>query len=122
MLNSGFELRDLIFDFRFSFWASKQATSKRAKDERRRGRTSPAKTANRLEVVPFTMTMAETTPTRRRPESGIGNEEILATIANENIANDSDDSKKRRHIHVEMGPLVVSGAALDRVRARFVSL
>lgn len=66
--------------------------------------------------------MAETTPTRRRPESGIGNEEILANIANENIANENDESKKRRHIYVELGPLVVSGAALDRVRARFLSL
>ena len=67
------------------------------------------------------MTMAETTPTRRRPESG--NEEILATIANENISDDDkDESKKRRHMHLEMGPLVISGAAIDRVTARFVSL
>jgi hypothetical protein len=66
------------------------------------------------------MTMAESTPTRRRPESG--NDEILATIANDNITDDNDESKKRRHMHLEMGPLVVSGAAIDRVRARFVSL
>ena len=66
------------------------------------------------------MTMAESTPTRRRPESG--NDEILATIANDNITDDNDESKKRRHMHLEMGPLVVSGAAIDRVRARFVLL
>lgn len=66
------------------------------------------------------MTIAESTPTRRRPESG--NDEILATIANDNITDDNDESKKRRHMHLEMGPLVVSGAAIDRVRARFVSL
>ena len=64
--------------------------------------------------------MAESTPTRRRPESG--NDEILATIANDNITDDNDESKKRRHMHLEMGPLVVSGAAIDRVRARFVLL
>ena len=66
------------------------------------------------------MTMAESTPTRRRPESG--NDEILATIANDNITDDNDESKKSRHMQLEMGPLVVSGAAIDRVRARFVSL
>ena len=64
--------------------------------------------------------MAETTPTRRRPESG--SEEKVATIANENTSDDKDESKKRRHMHLELGPLVISGAAIDRVRARFVSL
>ncbi len=33
----------------------------------------------------------------------------------------SDDSKSRRHIHLELGPIVISGAALDRVRARIFS-
>ena len=68
------------------------------------------------------LTMEETTPTRRRPPES-GNEEILASIANSDSADaHNDDSKKRRHLHLEVGPLVVSGAALERVRARFVSL
>lgn len=35
---------------------------------------------------------------------------------------EGDGSKSRRHIHLELGPLVISGAAIDRVRARIVSL
>ncbi|KAL7553400.1 hypothetical protein ACHAWF_016681 [Thalassiosira exigua] len=68
--------------------------------------------------------MSEQTPTRRR-QAEPSNAELLASFASDDDGGGSssagDDSKKRRHIHLEMGPLVLSGAALDRVRARFVS-
>ena len=63
---------------------------------------------------------AETTPTRRRqPEPS--NLELLDSITSDESGG-RDDSKKRRHMHFEMGPLVISGAALDRVMAKFGSL
>lgn len=66
--------------------------------------------------------LAEQTPTRRH-RAEPSNVELLASFAD--AASDSavsnEDSKKRRHMHFEIGPLVVSGAAIDRVRARFVS-
>lgn len=66
---------------------------------------------------------ADQTPTRRR-QAEPSNAELLSSIANDNnssAASDDDESKTRRHLHLEMGPLVISGAAIDRVRARFVS-
>ncbi|KAL7532427.1 hypothetical protein ACHAXR_007061 [Thalassiosira sp. AJA248-18] len=63
--------------------------------------------------------MTEQTPTRRR-QAEPSNTELLASFAHDD-SGDNDDSKKRRHMHLEMGPLVISGAAIDRVRARFVS-
>lgn len=66
--------------------------------------------------------MSETTPTRRRQGSALSepsNAELLTDIANDDSP---ADSKKRRNVHLELGPLVISGAAIDRVRARFISL
>lgn len=66
--------------------------------------------------------MSESTPTRRRqPEQS--NTEFLASITgNDDDYAGHDDSKARRNLHLQMGPLVISGAAIDRVRARFISL
>mmetsp|Transcript_2164 Transcript_2164/g.3882 ORF Transcript_2164/g.3882 Transcript_2164/m.3882 type:complete len:278 (-) Transcript_2164:373-1206(-) len=65
--------------------------------------------------------MAEHTPTRRR-QAEPSNVDLLASFVNDDSgAGSAEDSKKRRHMHFEMGPLVISGAAIDRVRARFVS-
>ena len=60
-----------------------------------------------------------TTPTRRR-QAESSNVELLSSIADDSSS--SDDSKSRRQMHFQVGPLVISGAAIDRVRARFVSL
>ena len=65
--------------------------------------------------------MAEQTPTRRR-QAETSNVDLLASFVNDDNAGSAEDSKKRRHMHFELGPLVISGAAIDRVRARFVSL
>jgi len=61
-----------------------------------------------------------TTPIQRR-KADPSNSEILSSIANDESSS-SDDSKTRRSLHFQIGPLVISGAAIDRVRARFVSL
>ena len=53
----------------------------------------------------------------------LSNMELLHSISNdETTDNYGDGSKARRHIHLQLGPIVISGAAIDRVRARFVSL
>eukprot|EP00984_Skeletonema_dohrnii_P009977 scaffold3846_cov127-Skeletonema_dohrnii-CCMP3373.AAC.10 len=63
--------------------------------------------------------MATTTPARRRQ---VSNDELLSSIATDGgDRSTSDDSKSRRHMHLELGPIVISGAALDRVRARIFS-
>ena len=63
-----------------------------------------------------------TTPIQRRKVDP-SNSEILSSIANdESSSSSSDESKARRNLHFQIGPLVISGAAIDRVRARFVSL
>mmetsp|Transcript_5305 Transcript_5305/g.8336 ORF Transcript_5305/g.8336 Transcript_5305/m.8336 type:complete len:337 (-) Transcript_5305:895-1905(-) len=65
--------------------------------------------------------MAEHTPTRRR-QAEPSNVDLLASFVNDDSgAGSAEDSKKHRHMYFEMGPLVISGAAIDRVRARFVS-
>jgi hypothetical protein len=59
------------------------------------------------------------------PTRDLSNHDLLNSIANDDSgasADGGDGSKSRRHIHLEMGPLVISGAAIDRVRARIVSL
>ena len=61
-----------------------------------------------------------TTPIQRR-KADPSNSEILSSIANDESSS-SDESKNRRNLHFQIGPLVISGAAIDRVRARFVSL
>lgn len=62
-----------------------------------------------------------TTPIQRR-KADPSNTEILSSIANDESSSSSDESKTRRNLHFQIGPLVISGAAIDRVRARFVSL
>ena len=61
-------------------------------------------------------------PARRRP---VSNDELLSSITTDDGGDDdrasSDDSKSRRHMHLEFGPIVISGAALDRFRSRFFS-
>ena len=61
-----------------------------------------------------------TTPIQRR-KADPSNSEILSSIANDESSS-NDESKTRRNLHFQIGPLVISGAAIDRVRARFVSL
>ena len=61
-----------------------------------------------------------TTPIQRR-KADPSNTEILSSIANDESSS-NDESKTRRNLHFQIGPLVISGAAIDRVRARFVSL
>ncbi|KAL9181411.1 hypothetical protein ACHAXT_010216 [Thalassiosira profunda] len=64
-------------------------------------------------------TVSDTTPTRRRAAEP-SNDVLLASIGDENGTTGAtpDNSKTRRGLHLELGPLVISGAALDRVRAR----
>lgn len=57
------------------------------------------------------------------------NLELLSSITNDNenysassSSDGGDGSKSRRHMHLELGPLTISGAAIDRARARVVSL
>lgn len=71
----------------------------------------------------FSSPMVEQTPTRRR-QADPSNVELLASFADSSgdSGGSGEDSKKRRHMHLEFGPLVISGAAIDRLRARFVSL
>ena len=61
-----------------------------------------------------------TTPIQRR-KADPSNSEMLSSIANDESSS-NDESKTRRNLHFQIGPLVISGAAIDRVRARFVSL
>ena len=61
-----------------------------------------------------------TAPIQRR-KADPSNSEILSSIANDESSS-NDESKTRRNLHFQIGPLVISGAAIDRVRARFVSL
>jgi hypothetical protein len=58
------------------------------------------------------------------PANGLSNHDLLNSIVsdNSNAAGSGDGSKSRRHIHLELGPFLISGAAIDRVRARIVSL
>jgi hypothetical protein len=60
------------------------------------------------------------------PAKDLSNHELLNSFTSDDEngagSDDGDGSKSRRHIHLELGPLVISGAAIDRVRARFVSL
>lgn len=74
-----------------------------------------------LPPPPSFSSMSEQTPTRRRQAEPSNNELIASFASDDHASNANDDSKKRRHMHLEMGPLVISGAAIDRVRARFVS-
>jgi len=62
------------------------------------------------------------------PQKDPSNLDLLSSIASEDIErsgardeNQGDGSKNRRHIHLELGPLVISGAAIDRLRARIIS-
>mmetsp|Transcript_13312 Transcript_13312/g.25425 ORF Transcript_13312/g.25425 Transcript_13312/m.25425 type:complete len:280 (+) Transcript_13312:46-885(+) len=67
--------------------------------------------------------MSEQTPTRRR-QADSSNVELLTAFANaadDSVGSTREDSKKRRHMHFELGPLVISGAAIDRVMARMTS-
>ena len=67
------------------------------------------------------MTMATTAPARRRQAT---NDELLSSITSDDDGGDrssSDDSKSRRGMHLQFGPVVISGAALDRMRARLFS-
>ena len=56
----------------------------------------------------------------------MSNLDLLNSIASDEShvtgSDEGDGSKSRRHMHLELGPLVISGAAIDRVRARIVSL
>lgn len=61
------------------------------------------------------------------PAKDLSNEDLLNSIVDEHhggaaVSDEGDGSKSRRHLHLELGPLVLSGAAIDRVRARIVSL
>ena len=64
------------------------------------------------------------TPTRRRNPNDPSNLELSSSITNDNVNSSSneDDSKIRRNLHFQLGPLIISGAAIDRVMARFISL
>ena len=68
-------------------------------------------------------TVSDSTPTRRRAAEP-SKDVLLASIGDENGTTGAtpDNSKIRRGLHLELGPLVISGAALDRVRARAASL
>mmetsp|Transcript_29230 Transcript_29230/g.66616 ORF Transcript_29230/g.66616 Transcript_29230/m.66616 type:complete len:272 (+) Transcript_29230:283-1098(+) len=70
--------------------------------------------------------MNEQTPTRRRPHEP-SNNELLASIVSDDQRRSSNDhaedsSKSRRSLHWEMGPFVLSGAAFDRLQARFTNV
>ncbi len=62
------------------------------------------------------------------PQKDPSNLDLLNAVASEDnerdvrVESQGDGSKSRRHIHLELGPLVISGAAIDRLRARIVSL
>jgi hypothetical protein len=70
----------------------------------------------------FLSAMEEASPIRRRLAEP-GNVELSSSssISNDDSAS-NDDSKKRRTMHIRLGPLVISGAAIDRVMARLISL
>jgi hypothetical protein len=67
--------------------------------------------------------MEDASPIRRRLLAESGNVELSSSVS---IPGDStastDDSKRRRNMHFQLGPLAISGAAIDRVTARFVTL
>ena len=79
------------------------------------------RTSNAMSSLPPPPVSVGTTPTRRR-QAESSNVELLSSIADNSGSSSDDDSKIRRQMHFKVGPLVISGAAIDRVRARFVSL
>ena len=76
--------------------------------------------ASALPTPPSFSSKSDNTPTRRR-QAEPSNHDLLASFATDD-SNENDDSKKRRNMHIQVGPMVISGAALDRVQARFFSL
>jgi hypothetical protein len=65
--------------------------------------------------------MEEESPIRRRlVEPSV--ELSSSSFISKDDSTSNDDSKKRRNINLRLGPLVISGAAIDRVMARMVSL
>mmetsp|Transcript_23497 Transcript_23497/g.49702 ORF Transcript_23497/g.49702 Transcript_23497/m.49702 type:complete len:280 (-) Transcript_23497:239-1078(-) len=76
-----------------------------------------------LPPPPSFSSMSEQTPKRRHQGADPSNVELLQSFVDvaDGAADSAEDSKKRRNMHFELGPIVISGAAIDRVRARFVS-
>lgn len=69
----------------------------------------------------FISAMEEESPIRRRlVEPSV--ELSSSSFISKDDSTSNDDSKKRRNINLRLGPLVISGAAIDRVMARMVSL
>jgi len=66
--------------------------------------------------------MDEASPIRRRHAEDHGNnnaESSSSSVAiDDGTTNSDDSSKKRRNMHLQLGPLVISGAAIDRAMAR----
>jgi len=66
--------------------------------------------------------MEEESPIRRRLVEPSNVELSSSSFISKDDSASNDDSKKRRNINLRLGPLVISGAAIDRVMARMVSL
>ena len=70
----------------------------------------------------FISAMEEESPIRRRLVEPSNIELSSSSFISKDDSASNDDSKKRRNINLRLGPLVISGAAIDRVMARMVSL
>jgi hypothetical protein len=70
----------------------------------------------------FISAMEEESPIRRRLVEPSNVELSSSSFISKDDSASNDDSKKRRNINLRLGPLVISGAAIDRVMARMVSL
>lgn len=72
--------------------------------------------------------MSDQTPTTRRRHDQT-NHDLLVSITqthqssldHDHNKSEADDSKNRRSLYFQLGPIVLSGTALDRLRARFVN-
>jgi hypothetical protein len=70
----------------------------------------------------FISAMEEDSPIRRRLVEPSNVELSSSSFISEDDSASNDDSKKRRNMNLRLGPMVISGAAVDRLMARLVSL
>jgi len=72
-------------------------------------------------IIANSAKMDEASPIRRRQHAddpGSNVDPSSSSVAIDDGANSDDSSKKRRNMHLQLGPLVISGAAIDRAMAK----
>jgi hypothetical protein len=114
--------RRRVLDERLSPKRKPTTPARSAKKLTRSGRKRPSFDCRSTSSQSFISAMEEDSPIRRRLVEP-GNVELSSSsIISMDDSASNDDSKNRRSMHLQVGPLVISGAAIDRVMARLVSL